>query len=137
MKKIQGGCLCGKIEYSFNNAPNLCGHCHCNDCRRQTGASVATFAIFKRRDLNVGQGTLKSFSSSPGVTRYFCDACGTPIAYHSKDYDDEIHIHIGTLNSPESHTPQFHVYCKDQLPWLTISDETPRFDGIPRKADSD
>lgn len=67
-----------------------------------------------------------------GVTRSFCKECGTPVAYESNKIANEIHLYIGTLENPDKYQPQFHVFCKERLPWLTISDNTPRYDTLPK-----
>jgi len=129
--ETSGSCLCRGVRYSLTKKPKWCGHCHCKDCRRQSGSCFSTFAVFDMKSLKITEGDLKKFSSSPGITRYFCGDCGTPVGYHSMKKSDEIHINIGTLDQPEKYAPQFHVYCLEKLPWLEISDDLPRFELVP------
>ena len=35
---LEGGCLCGNIRYRSVNAPVFVSHCHCQRCRRHSGA---------------------------------------------------------------------------------------------------
>ncbi len=37
---LQGGCLCGAIRYQTTDMPFDADHCHCNQCRKSTGAVV-------------------------------------------------------------------------------------------------
>ena len=39
---LEGGCLCGHIRYRASGPPHSVYHCHCEQCRRYTGAVFAT-----------------------------------------------------------------------------------------------
>lgn len=130
-KNIFGHCLCRAIKYRVLAEPTWCGHCHCDDCRRNTGSCMATIIVFDRKAFAVTSGSLKEYSSSPGVTRSFCENCGTPITYESEYRIGEIHVNIGTLEHPENYPPKFHVNYKEKLSWLTVDDETIRYQALP------
>ena len=36
-----GGCACGAIRYEASIGPPMAGTCHCGDCQRASGGSVA------------------------------------------------------------------------------------------------
>jgi hypothetical protein len=38
-----GGCLCGALRYEFTSPAKWVGYCHCQSCRRNTGAPMAAF----------------------------------------------------------------------------------------------
>ena len=42
----QGGCLCGQVRYLATGKPIGGGYCHCESCRRHTGAPVVAFIVF-------------------------------------------------------------------------------------------
>ena len=122
-----GGCLCGAVRYRADGPPKWVAHCHCQSCRRQTGGAFATYAGFAADRFEFTQGAASARESSPGVTRRFCDACGTPLTYESERWPGEVHIHLGTLDDPGALSPQAHVYTDEQLPWLHLADNLPRF----------
>lgn len=33
---------------------------------------------------------------------------------------------VGTLDHPESVTPECHMFTKDQIPWVKLDDDLPR-----------
>ncbi len=68
----------------------------------------------------------KYYPSSEGVKRFFCDACGTPMAFQAEHYEGEIHLYAATLDKPEQFQPRCHVYHASKLDWLDIDDHLPR-----------
>ena len=48
---ITGRCYCGKTTIRASRPPQMVAYCHCQDCRRATGAPVAAFAAFEVEDL--------------------------------------------------------------------------------------
>lgn len=117
-----GGCLCGAVRYAFAPPVLWSGYCHCNSCRRNTGAVVACFIGLRPAQLQMLQGQCKQFESSAGVSRGFCEQCGTPISYMAERWPNEIHLYVGTLDEPERFPPRFHVYCEEQLSWFNTTD---------------
>ena len=66
--------------------------------------------------LRFTQGRPKEFTSSPGVARSFCDACGSPIYYRVEDRPNAIDLYACTLDDPSNLAPQYHVHAVEQLP---------------------
>ncbi len=131
-----GGCLCGAIRYLAEGVPLWVAHCHCESCRRTTGTAIVTYAGYTRGQVTFTEGRPASYASSPGVTRSFCGACGTPIAYEGPRWPEEIHLFVCTLDEPESLEPQGHVYTAEQLSWLKLDDGLPRHAGSSSDGDS-
>jgi hypothetical protein len=71
----------------------------------------------------------KCFDSSLGVKRYFCDKCGTPMAFQAEHYVGEIHLYATTLEHPEQFKPEFHVHYDNKLDWLGMADELHKYSG--------
>ena len=75
------------------------------------------------------------YESSPGVRRLFCQRCGTPMAYDADRFKHEIHFYAASLDDPENYAPEFHVHCEEQLTWVNVADDLPKYDkGVVRKA---
>jgi hypothetical protein len=127
-----GHCLCGAICYAFDGEPVEALHCHCGDCRRHTAAPVSTFVMVERTKLRFVQGEPAVFASSPGVRRSFCGRCGSPIAYESDRRPEIVDLFIGTLDDPAAVKPSRHVFVAEQMPWLEVLDDLPRFAGSSR-----
>ena len=50
--------------------------CHCQSCRKHSGAPVSVFVAFRRDAFAVTKGEITKFNSSPGRWRGFCAAVG-------------------------------------------------------------
>ncbi|MHA1599438.1 MAG: GFA family protein [Alphaproteobacteria bacterium] len=122
-----GGCLCGAIRYVATGEPLWVAHCHCQSCRRSTGAPFATFVGFAPDQVAFSASAPATYASSPGVRRSFCGDCGTPIAFEADRYPGEIHLYVCTMDAPAEFTPQAHVHVREQLPWLHLDGGLPRF----------
>lgn len=117
-----GRCLCGAVTWRSDAAPLWENHCHCESCRRATGSGATSF-------VGVADGTWawtgappSVFSSSPGVQRFFCGTCGSPMAYRNAAIPGEMHFHAGTLDDPAAFEPTAHDHADEMLPWMAFSD---------------
>src|SRR5437899_4211364 len=77
--RFEGGCLCGAVRFRATGAPKGVFWCHCQSCRRHSGAPVAVFVGFERDAYTVTKGEIEKFKSSPGTTRGFCRTCGSTL----------------------------------------------------------
>ena len=68
-----------------------------------------------------------TYTSSAGVQRYFCRACGTPMAYASAHWPGEVHLLHGTLEDPAQWPPTGHAFIGEQLAWFEVADHLPRY----------
>ncbi len=124
MSELTGGCLCGAVRYRAVGTPKWVAYCHCQSCRRATGAPVTAYAGFEREKVLWPAGERARFESSAGVSRGFCARCGTPLTYEGARWPSEVHIHLGTLDRPELVRPTGHAFAEELLPWLRLADET-------------
>ena len=129
---IEGGCRCGAVRYRAEGEPLWVTHCHCDDCRRSSGAPVSTFVGVRTDGFAFVTGTPGTYESTAKVVRKFCGVCGTPLIYEAAVYPGEVHIMAGTLDQPERLTPERHVFVRERLPWIAIKDDLPRHDTLPR-----
>ena len=87
MTGFSGGCLCGKIRYQVTGDPVRMAICHCDDCRKATGAAFTTNIFVKADDLVLLQGTPKQYlhptDSGSTMTKEFCPDCGSQLFGYS------------------------------------------------------
>ena len=124
---VNGRCLCGSVTFQFSGRPHWTVYCHCETCRRATSSPVTTWISVPRKALRFIKGAPRHFSSSPGVTRGFCEVCGTPLSYENERIPDEIHLYAVSLDSAVGVTPNRHVFTSEQLPWFDVTDQLPRY----------
>jgi len=132
METHTGGCLCGAIRYEVTGEPVRAAHCHCDDCRRATGASFATNVFFKETDIKILQGTPKQFrhaaDSGNIMTKEFCSDCGSQIFGIGSGSAGIRHVKAGTLDDASFVQPQIEVYTSKKLPFTRLSDNTEHFE---------
>ena len=120
-------CLCGETTAQFDpDHINWQGLCHCDSCRRASGAPVVGWFGVANGSWAWAGAPPKTYHSSNGVTRFFCAVCGTPMAYEATRWPGEIHFTAATLEQPEQFKPDSHYYDSEHLTWLKIEDGLPR-----------
>ena len=97
MPVTKGRCQCRAIEYEFEGKPKWVMHCHCEDCRRAVSSALATYIGVDIGQFRYLKGDPAIYESSPGVKRYFCSTCGSPMAYAGARWPREVHLFHGTL----------------------------------------
>jgi hypothetical protein len=70
------------------------------------------------------------YQSSPGVQRYFCATCGSPMAYAGARWPGEVHLFHGTLEDPGQWPPTGHANVAEQVAWFEVSDHLPRYEAF-------
>jgi hypothetical protein len=128
MKSYTGGCLCRKIQYRATGTPMNPSHCHCELCRKSSGAPLVSWASFRTGDFSFTQGNPARFDSSPIAFRQFCPDCGTQLTFQFHRSPDSIDVTLGSLDHPETITPADHIWTKRQIPWIKLADGLPRFE---------
>ena len=122
-----GGCLCGAVQYRATADPIRVVSCHCGMCRRVSGAAFLTFVHFPVGSFEwIGREPTR-YRSSAEAERGFCPECGSTMTMHETVLDDRVQVSLGSLDHPERVRPDDHVWTQEQLPWLKIDDDRPRF----------
>ncbi len=122
-----GGCLCGAVRYRATADPVRAVNCHCGMCRKTSGAAFLTFVHFPLGAFTWTTGEPTRYRSYSAAERGFCDRCGSTLTMHETVLDDRVQVTLGSLDRPERVRPDDHVWTEDQLPWLRIEDDLPRF----------
>lgn len=108
-------------------APDMIAYCHCDDCRRLSGAPVAAFAAFATEALAVDPPLGAGVSHTPGVRRWFCTKCGTQIGASYAYLPGQIYVPVGVFDQVADLAPELHAHAGSQVPWLSIDDDLPRY----------
>jgi hypothetical protein len=117
--RFEGGCLCGAVRFVASGQPKGVYWCHCQSCRRHSGAPVSVFVAFERAAYAVTKGKITKFDSTPGrTTRGFCAKCGSTLTCEVVSLPSETHFHVGAFDDAARLAPTRHVFPNERLPWL-------------------
>jgi hypothetical protein len=127
----QGQCLCGAVQYELRGALGSIVLCHCSRCRRATGSAFAAAAPVNSEDFVVlaGEKGMREFMSSPGVSRFFCQSCGSPLFSRRADNPAVLRLRIGTIDAESlgSERTSAHLFVGSKAPWFEICDDLPQY----------
>jgi hypothetical protein len=125
--KIEGGCFCGAIRYRATAEPTGRTLCHCESCRRASGAPSVAWAIFPADAFAIVAGTPRERRSSEHVTRSFCGDCGTPLVYRSDRRPDVVDVQTATLDDPNAFPPEREIWTGEKLVWDVVNPALPQY----------
>jgi len=109
MERFTGGCLCGDVRVVATGAPRRVGLCHCLDCRKHHGALFFAAAMFAQEAVIV-TGETHAYAG-----RHFCPRCGSSVFNRM---DDEVEVHLGTLDAPDQLVPSYECWVVRREAWL-------------------
>ncbi len=89
--------------------PYRVGLCHCMDCRKHHGALFHASAVFPENAVTVA-GQTGEYDG-----RFFCPRCGSPVFSRS---EDEIEVHLGSLDTPNQMIPTYELWTIRREGWL-------------------
>jgi hypothetical protein len=92
---------------STDRTKHLAGTCACDSCRRIAGFDVVPWTFIPVANISLpnggpfrrGFGTLKSYTSSPGRTRWFCGTCGASVFWDGVERPTLLDVSVGLLDA--------------------------------------
>jgi hypothetical protein len=109
MGRFTGGCLCGNVRIVATGLPYRVGLCHCLDCRKHHGALFFAAAVFPEGAVTI-DGETRGYAG-----RFFCPRCGSSVFARN---EDEIEVHLGSLDAPDQLTPTYESFTVRRESWL-------------------
>ncbi len=131
---LQGTCLCGAVHYEADAEPVFTGHCHCQDCQKESGGGHVTVAAVPDASFKVTGATTtytKPGESGQPVARTFCSKCGSTVYSRPQLIAGMTLLRAGTLNDPAQVTPAVSVYTSSAVSWDPPSASLPGFPKMP------
>ena len=119
-ESFNGSCLCKSIHYTIDSDVVATANCHCNTCKKSTGAAFQTVTVAHEGNfkLNSGEDHLISYEISDKAVKNFCGICGTPIYNTHKSFPGFNMVFIGSLDEPCRLLPATNFFCERMLPWV-------------------
>lgn len=128
----QGGCQCGAVRYEVSGEPQHVALCHCNDCRKSSGAPMVAWAAFTDAQFKLVKGEPVTFNSSGSAMRSFCPKCGSGLYYRNAEFlPGIVDIQSATLDDPDALPPSAHIQVAERLGWMETAHSLPSFDRFP------
>lgn len=103
-------------------------YCHCEDCRKASGAPAAAWTFFK------SSATLEWLCGTPNVVHFasrersFCGDCGSPLRFYDPEIPDFFELNTCTFDDPAPHAPTDQCWTHDEIPWAAKLAGLPRFE---------
>jgi len=125
---FEGGCLCGAIRYRASVTPVRGVMCHCEMCRRHSGAPALAFVHFPIESFEWLGAQPKAYRSSQFAERTFCSECGSTLGMREEVLKDRVQVCVGTLDEPDRVRLNDHVWRRSRIAWFDTTDALPRFE---------
>ena len=117
---ILGGCHCGAIRYRIFARPFAINACHCDDCKRLSGAPFGVYLHVARAHLERDPGELDVFRRKGGSGNMIpisrCRACGTRMWHEPEIAPGLMIVCAGTLDDPSWAIPTSHIFTNQAAP---------------------
>ena len=127
-----GSCLCGQVQFEIDAASGPFEFCHCNRCRKSSGASSLPMIRVRTADYRSISGVdcIRSYEApilyrSPGYISHFCGTCGSPVP-PAKPQGDWLEVPAGVLDADPGLKPDKHIFVEFVPEWDRISDDLPQ-----------
>ena len=101
MGKLRASCLCGGIRLEVDPRQiEMINNCHCQWCRKVSGAAFGTMVQVRKEGLTWLQGKdlVMGYESSVGIFRAFCRVCGSRTP--GRGGTDIVGVPAGLLDDP-------------------------------------
>ena len=134
MTKITGSCLCGQLHYHGDVEIMGAANCHCDDCRKASGAAYLTNVFVKEDGLTIeGQQMQYMHKSDRGsdMTKINCAECGSPVFGRNSAREGVVVLRAGSLDQKELIEPGMTVYASQKIPSTPVNENLKIFDKMP------
>lgn len=123
-----GTCCCGETSITVQDDPILNGICHCNDCKRRTGAAFGWSAYFPKERVLEKHGDWARYEpkAQPGQKRFSCKTCGSVMWWVTPALPNTVGIPAGLFLEPPLPEPDSAYQHDDHLSWVTVPEHWTR-----------
>ena len=115
-----GRCLCGAVRFEAIGKPKWVRWCHCESCRRHSGAPANAFVSFENDAVTITEGAIAKYNSSPGIERGFCARCGSTRTCANVRLPTETHYYVGAFERAAELKPTGEFFAGERLPWAHL-----------------
>ena len=122
-----GGCLCGAVRFTLNEAPTEYGACHCSMCRKFSGGIELGIRAMPGEITWDADEDLATYTSSEWAERGFCRKCGSSLFWRLTapgPMRGMLSLSVGALDSMDGldfnvevyidHKPESHAFVGER-----------------------
>ena len=125
-----GGCTCRFVRYRMTSRPLFVHCCHCRWCQRETGTSFALNAMIEADRVQLLEGEVERVNtpsnSGKGQKISRCPKCRIAVWSNYAGGGDVVNfVRVGTLDEPDRHPPDVHIFTTSKQPWVVLPPGTP------------
>ena len=139
MSGFTGKCLCGAVSYTSHEDPIVTINCHCEDCRRSTGAVSGTNVMILENRVDIS-GELNSYThtadSGNTMAKMFCPSCRSLLDGTSSGRENVLSIRAGAIDDPKKINPSVNVFLDRKLPTTLVNEALTCWARMPDNAPS-
>ena len=110
---MHGSCLCGAVAFDAEPSERHCHACHCEMCRRWTGAMLLAVPVPKDALTWRGAENIRVYRSSDWAERAWCDRCGSTLFYRvaaEGPAQGEHFVALGLFDVPDALSLASEIY---------------------------
>jgi hypothetical protein len=130
----EGGCLCGAVRWRLRARPIGINACHCDDCKKLTGATHLLMLLADRESFHTDDGTeiyCKRADSGREIDIHRCAECGTRLWHEPLSSPGLVFIAAGTLDDTSWAVPTSHIWTERVSPGVTLHEDAVHVQGQP------
>ena len=133
-----GGCLCGAVRYRLNARPLGLNACHCDACKKLSGATNLLMFLTKRVAFEQeGSGAVERYrfraDSGREIDIVRCERCGVRLWHEALSAPEFIFVAAGTLDDSRWVVPTSHIWVNKAAPGTIFEDDALKVSGQPKE----
>jgi hypothetical protein len=121
---MRGGCLCGAVRFEAEPSDQHSHACHCEMCRRWTGAVLLVVPVPADALRLEGEDRVRRYRSSEWAERGFCGTCGSSLFYRLQQGD--YFLALGVFDEPDELPLASEIYIDRKTSAFDFAGERPR-----------
>lgn len=136
----EGGCACGAVRFAITGDPIMVHNCHCRQCQQQTGSTSVSNAFFEGDRVTIVQGETSEYAVPGGSGRDHmiirCKECGSAVGSNYGGLGKLMcGVRLGAMDDSSDLTPDVVIFAAEKMPWVTLPENIPSFEGYYRARD--
>lgn len=124
---LNGRCLCGAVQFTFEPAEPEVDACHCTMCRRWTGGPGLSIKV-KGTPAVTGGENVAVYKSSEWAERQFCKTCGTHLFFSAPSFN-YFGVSAGTVDNLAGFSMTTEIFIDRKPDYYDFTNTTRRLTG--------